>query len=62
MEDEWVEIDIDKVIRETNEAILIKIDKENIWLPKSQLDDYPEVGESGIILIKTWLAEEKELI
>ena len=61
-EDQWTELDVDKVVAETDLAILVKMDGNDIWLPKSQLDDWPDVGDSGTIIIKTWLAEEKELI
>ncbi len=33
-----------------------------VWLPKSQLEDWPDIGDTGEILIPEWLAEEKELI
>lgn len=32
-----VDIDIDEILRTTDKAILIKIDDEEIWLPKSQI-------------------------
>jgi hypothetical protein len=28
----------------------------------TQLEDWPDVGESGTLMIKTWLAKERELI
>ena len=37
-EDEWVEIDVDKVVSETELAICIRIDLKYIWIPKSQCD------------------------
>lgn len=59
---EWEDIDVDKVITETEMAICVRIDGESIWLPKSQLDDWPDIGKSGIVVMKTWLAVEKDLI
>jgi len=61
-DDEWAEVSVDKVVAETELALLVRIDGKDIWLPKSQLDDWPDVGDEGGLLIKTWLAEEKELI
>ena len=60
--DEWTEIEVDKVAAETDQAILVVIDGEDHWLPQSQLDEWPDVGESGTIMIKTWLAEERGFI
>jgi len=37
------------------------IDKD-VWLPKSQLEDWPDVGESGEILMTEWMAIKKGLI
>ena len=60
--DDWTEIGVDKVTAETDLAILVVIDKDEHWLPKSQLEDWPDVGESGSLIIKTWLAEEREFV
>ena len=35
---------------------------EDVWIPKSLLDDWPEVGESGEIEIPEWLAIEEGLV
>ena len=59
---EWTDIEVDKVVTETELAILVVIDDEEYWLPKSQLDDWPDIGDSGTVTIETWLAEQKELI
>ena len=48
---EYVVIQVDNVIHETDEAILIEVDKEAQWLPKSQLEDWPRVGDSGEISV-----------
>lgn len=47
---------------ETQMAIRVDFGTETIWLPKSQIEDYPDVGESGEILMREWLAEDKGLI
>jgi hypothetical protein len=61
-DDEWTEIDVDKVIEERDLAVCVRIDGESIWFPKSQLDDWPDINKAGIVRMKTWLAEEKDLI
>ena len=61
-EDEWVEIDVDKIVSETELAICIRIDLKYIWIPKSQCDDWPDVDEAGIVRMKQWIAEEKDLV
>jgi len=67
-DDEWTEIE-GRVIRETPEtlesdgAIYVDFgDDTKEWIPKSQCDDWPDVGENGIIRMKTWIAEEKDLV
>jgi hypothetical protein len=47
---------------ESQMAIRVDFGTETIWLPKSQIEDWPDVGESGEILMKEWLANEKGLI
>lgn len=54
-----------KLIHETEKAILVEYDDQEIWLPKSQLDDFDEFvyQEKDIITIEVadWLVEEKEM-
>jgi hypothetical protein len=50
-----------EVIAETDMAILINDGMGEIWLPKSQLDDWPEVYSTGEIVMPEWLAKEKDL-
>mgnify|MGYP001332524523 CR=1 FL=1 len=47
---------------ETDMAIRVDFGTETVWLPKSQCEDWPDVGESGEVLMKEWIAEEKGLI
>ena len=47
---------------ETDEAVLFNDGTHQVWLPKSQLEDWPNVGQSGEIMIPEWLAFEKGLI
>jgi len=54
-----VEVDFDELKAETPRAWLIRIDEDDIWIPKSvcDLDE-----QEGITEIPEWLAFEKELI
>ena len=60
--DDWVSVDATVVI-ETDDAVAIDHGGTKItWLPKSQLEDWPDVSEYGEVLISRWLAEEKGLV
>lgn len=53
------------VIKETEKALLVKIEDENHWIPQSQIDDDSEVwklGDEGVLVISEWLAEQKGLL
>ena len=47
-------------VRETDRAYLLNIEDEEVWLPKSQVEEYDK--ESGCLVIPRWLAIEKGLI
>ena len=52
------------VKRETKEAILIEVDEEEYWIPKSQIHDDSEVyrdGDEGDIIISEWIASKKRI-
>jgi hypothetical protein len=51
--------------RETEKALLVIIDEETYWIPKSQIHDDSEVyalGCSGVLVISEWIAEQKGLL
>ena len=51
-------------IRETDKAILVLVGSEELWIPKSQIDDDSEVwkeGDAGELVISNWIALEKGL-
>jgi hypothetical protein len=53
------------VLRETDKALLCDIEGEEMWIPKSQIDDDSEVyedGTEGTLIITQWLAAQKGLI
>lgn len=52
------------VIAETEAALLVEIDGEEIWLPKSHCQFDPEepgVGEDVTVTMPRWLAKAKGL-
>ena len=52
-------IEFDKLEKETDDAYLIVIDDEQIWLPKSQVRMYPNTEK---VYVPDWLALKKGLI
>jgi hypothetical protein len=54
-----------KAIHETAKALLCVIDGQEVWIPKSQIDEeeseVQEVGDEGILVIPTWLADRNGL-
>ncbi len=62
MSDEGVTIDDCRAIRETDMAILVDIDGEEHWVPKSQILDESEVwqdGDEGTLVVSGWLARQE---
>lgn len=48
-----------ETVSETDNAVLILIDNEEKWIPKSQLEDWPDKGEEGEIIITKWWGEKE---
>lgn len=51
-----------EVVRATEDALLVLVEGEEVWIPKSQIDDDSEVwreGQEGALVIPEWLAEAK---
>jgi len=52
-------------LRESAKALLVEIEGEESWIPKSQIDDDSEVfaqGDSGMLVVNEWWAEKEGLI
>ncbi len=47
---------------ETDLASLFDDGTLEVWIPKSQCEEWPAVGEEGELLLPEWLAQDKELI
>jgi len=62
---EKVQIQNVTVKRDTEKALLVVIEGEEFWIPKSQIDDDSEVYKAdteGTLVITEWIAKEKGLI
>ena len=59
---EWEKV---KVLHESDLSLLVKIDDQEIWIPKSTIHDDSEVYKAdteGTLIISEWIAEKKELV
>lgn len=64
MSDRTVEIEDVQSITETDKALLVEIDGERHWIPKSQIVDESEVykeKQTGKLVITEWFAEKEGL-
>ncbi len=60
-----VEFEDSEGLRETDRALLCQIDGEEVWIPKSVIDDESDVreeGDTGVLIIPEYIAKEKRLI
>jgi len=61
-----VEIDFDEVKATTDKAILVRVGREDHWIPKSQIGELTRsksrFASGGSLTIPEWLAEEKGLV
>ena len=57
----YAEIDVE-TIGETELAVRFNDGDRKFWIPKSCLEDWPDVGETGTALVIRWFAEKEKLI
>lgn len=52
-------------LKETDKALLIEYEGEEIWIPKSQIvygdSEISSEGDEGVLAITQWIADEKGL-
>ncbi len=63
---DYVCIDVDKVVRITEKAMLIELWGEEIWIPLSQIaredvDQYEEGDLNCSMSITSWIAKQKQI-
>jgi len=51
-----------KTISESDLAVQIDFGDAVKWIPKSQMEDWPNIGFNGSVLIKEWIAKKEGLI
>lgn len=52
-------------IRATEDAILVNVENEEVWIPQSQVHDDSEVweeGDEGDLVVTRWIAQKKGLV
>lgn len=60
----YVHVEVDEIVRETEKAFLVRIDDEEFWLPRSQVADdadYEEGDKDCTMSITEFIAKEKGL-
>jgi hypothetical protein len=61
---QWVHLDVDRIKKITDKAMLVELDGDDHWLPLSQVSE-PETFEEGdedvTVSITEWIAEQKGL-
>lgn len=52
-------------VKETDDALLCRIDGKEVWIPQSQIEEDSEVwkeGDYGTLYISDWFAEKEGLL
>ena len=60
----WIHLDVEKIVKITDSAMLVLIDSEEFWLPLSQVDDsesFQEDDENITVSVTEWIAKQKGL-
>lgn len=60
--DNWIEVQVTRIIKETDAAFLVEIEEEEYWLPKSQIwepETYSESDEDVSMEITRFIADTK---
>jgi hypothetical protein len=64
--EDTVSFDVETVEAESEKAILVEIEDEKVWVPKSQIHDDSEVyskkSGAGELIVTRWWAEKKGLV
>lgn len=47
---------------QTDDAVLFDYDGKDTWIPKSVMEDWPDIGDNGEAMVKMWFAVEKGLV
>lgn len=58
---EWIEL-AGTTLAESAAAVQIDFGDKIKWISKSQMEDWPDKGTSGTVLVKEWIAFKEGLI
>jgi len=65
MSEDTTEVEVTRVVRETERALLVEVEGEEVWVPKSVIDDDSEVysvkSGAGTMVVRRWWAENAGL-
>jgi hypothetical protein len=59
---QYVHVEVDEIIRATDDALLVKLGEEEVWIPRSQIADderYEEGDLNCTVSITKWIANRK---
>jgi hypothetical protein len=57
-----IDLKYDEIMAQTERAILFRFDNEEVWLPRSQIEDPNELDDcGGEVSVQYWIVKEKEL-
>jgi hypothetical protein len=54
-----------RAINETDAAVLVEVEGQEVWFPKSHIgkdSEVKELGDTGTIEVTEWIAEQKGLV
>jgi hypothetical protein len=60
----WVHLDVDLVVAESENALLLEIDGDQHWIPKSQISEpgtYAKGDKDVTVSVTEWIAKQKGL-
>ncbi len=57
----YVEIDVE-VVGMSEKAVRFNAGDGDFWIPKSVMEDYPDLFETGTALVEKWFAIKEELV
>lgn len=60
----YIHLEADEILLETDNAFLVLLDEEEIWIPKSVISDADEYNKGDVectISVQRWFAEKNDL-
>ena len=60
--DDGVDVDVARIVRRTENAILVEYDGEEVWLPQSQVLEIHPDDDPPRLRITRWIADKKGML